>query len=72
MRMVRGDAVRKARQTLMPSLSNGISLGQGKNVKEEREKGSGSWGVILGTLGRQGSLSVLKVSQISLSSINSY
>ena len=42
MRMVRGDAVRVARQGLM-------------------EKGSGSWAVILGTLGRQGSLSVLRV-----------
>lgn len=43
MRMVRGKAVKSARQNLA-------------------EHGSGSWAVVLGTLGRQGSLSVLNVS----------
>lgn len=57
--MVRGDAVKQARKTLM--LDN-VPDGSGKTSEEEREKGSGSWGVVLGTLGRQGSMSVLKVS----------
>ncbi len=40
---------------------------RGEAVKDARrslgDKGSGGWGVILGTLGRQGSLSVLRVSR---------
>jgi 2-(3-amino-3-carboxypropyl)histidine synthase len=45
MRSARADAVKKAR----------------KNLENDGGDGAGSWGVILGTLGRQGSLSVLQV-----------
>lgn len=61
MRMVRGDAVRKARQTLVER-PDGTASVDGVH----REPGAGSWAVVLGTLGRQGSLSVLKVSISSL------
>lgn len=53
MRMVRGDAVRKAKEAL--------DAPRPQQDGTERVKGAGSWGVVLGTLGRQGSLSVLKV-----------
>jgi 2-(3-amino-3-carboxypropyl)histidine synthase len=53
MRMVRGEAVRKAREALDAPLPEPSG--------KERVKGAGGWGVVLGTLGRQGSLSVLKV-----------
>lgn len=49
MRTVRGEAVRAARKGLVADPGNG--------------GGAGKWAVTLGTLGRQGSLSVLKVSR---------
>lgn len=45
MTKIRGDAVRKARQSLLPSTSEEVS----------------PWGVVLGTLGRQGSFGQLQV-----------
>lgn len=71
MRMVRGDAVRKARKTLMPAPERSLGSGDQGVLGVERENGSGSWGVILGTLGRQGSLSVLKVSSMLFATVPS-
>lgn len=56
MREVRAEAVGRARKTL---------VGSGGGGEAEEGKGSGAWAVVLGTLGRQGSVSVLNVSPSS-------
>lgn len=53
MREVRATAVGQARKSL-------ANVGEGKEEKEG--EGRGAWAVVLGTLGRQGSLNVLNVS----------
>jgi 2-(3-amino-3-carboxypropyl)histidine synthase len=68
MRDLRAEAVKKARQNL---LKTDESDAQVVNTNEDEKKdekvyegnaGAAGFGVVLGTLGRQGSLSVLKVS----------
>jgi len=49
MRKMRGQAVEQARDSLVED---------GKKEKKDKE----AWGIVLGTLGRQGNLRVLKVS----------
>lgn len=55
MREVRAEAVGRARKSLVGSSTN-------PSGEVEEGKGSGAWAVVLGTLGRQGSISVLNVS----------
>ena len=50
MRKMRGQAVEQARDSLVED---------GKKEKKDKE----AWGIVLGTLGRQGNLRVLKVSR---------
>jgi 2-(3-amino-3-carboxypropyl)histidine synthase len=59
MREVRAEAVGRARKSLVGSAAN-------PGGEAEEGKGSGAWAVVLGTLGRQGSVSVLNVSQFHL------
>lgn len=58
MREVRAEAVGRARKSLVGSAGNPAG-------ELEDGKGSGAWAVVLGTLGRQGSVSVLNVSPSS-------
>ena len=57
MRSVRAQAVGDARKSL---------VGVGAGGEEKDGEGRGAWAVVLGTLGRQGNLSVLNVSISSL------
>jgi 2-(3-amino-3-carboxypropyl)histidine synthase len=57
MRHVRSEAVGDARRTLMGLGSTGTD----GNKEDKAGKGRGAWAVVLGTLGRQGNLSVLNV-----------
>lgn len=56
MRKMRGQAVEQARDSLVED---------GKKEKKDKE----AWGIVLGTLGRQGNLRVLKASRGDLSSL---
>jgi len=58
MRSVRAQAVGDARKSL---------VGVGAGGEEKDGEGRGAWAVVLGTLGRQGNLSVLNVSFASRS-----
>lgn len=49
MRTMRGNAVAQAKESLV------------ENARKEDEKDKEAWAVVLGTLGRQGNLRVLKV-----------
>lgn len=71
MRKMRGEAVREARETvhLMDLKPEGGTRSDGSapgSALEHPPKASG-WGVVLGTLGRQGSLKVLETLTSSLS-----
>jgi len=59
MRDLRGEAVKKARQNLLTGEATAPS---DEAAVYEGNAGAAGFGVVLGTLGRQGSLSVLKVS----------
>jgi 2-(3-amino-3-carboxypropyl)histidine synthase len=63
MRKLRGESVIKARKSLMAA--ERVKVGEDVDVRERElqgNDGAGGWAVVLGTLGRQGSLSVLNVS----------
>lgn len=62
MRQMRGDAVREAEQSVIAAEPHD---GAGELANGQA---SGSWGVVLGTLGRQGSLSVLNHLRSTLTS----
>lgn len=87
MRTLRGQAVRKARDHMKPSVAHGISKtpapqptsnlasptaqdqpidpnSNDEDAMYRGKEGASGWGIVLGTLGRQGSLSVLKVSYV--------
>lgn len=66
MRGLRAEAVKKARQNLLsggdagPEETSAAVAGKGEEVYEGNA-GAAGWAVVLGTLGRQGSMSVLQV-----------
>lgn len=69
MRGLRGEAVKQARKNLLTGTTAGevrVGTAEEKEVYEGNA-GAAGFGVVLGTLGRQGSLSVLKVSLSTLS-----
>lgn len=65
MRKLRGESVMKARGSLTSENQSKRSKQSGEKGSEEDldgNEGAGGWAVVLGTLGRQGSLSVMNVS----------
>lgn len=69
MRGLRGEAVKQARKNLLTGIVTGdaqVGIAEDKEVYEGNA-GAAGFGVVLGTLGRQGSLSVLKASLSTLS-----
>ena len=63
MRKLRGESVKKARKTLVTAEKVEADENVDSREKElQGNDGAGGWAVVLGTLGRQGSLSVLSVS----------
>ena len=66
MRKLRGESVKKARKTLVTAEKVEADENIDPREKElQGNDGAGGWAVVLGTLGRQGSLSVLSVSHRS-------
>ena len=70
MRRMRGDAVRTARASISAEGQDSASspdISAAAQSAQDGEEGRGAWGLILGTLGRQGSLSVLQHLRSTLS-----